>query len=309
MARSDLYISLDQYKRQLPFTCQREGGTRVRGIPLSKYEPGKPLVSIITVVLNGAQNVEQALTSVLGQTYTNIEYIVIDGGSTDGTLDIIRRYDDRIAYWTSERDLGISDAFNKGIAASHGVIIGLLNSDDWYSFHHVEQGVRALMNSEADFVFGDLLFHDASGTVLYRIRGNPNYACDIQSKMPELCHPTVLARRTAYERTGLFDIQYRYAMDYEWFLRLHTRGGKGIYVQDMIGHMRLGGVSDFSHIKALREVREIAVKYGQPRWKAESLFMYRILKGVVRRRLELYVPKLVYQGLRSLVNRSYSARG
>ena len=290
---------------QAPSITRLEGGLRIQGMFNNKSASGKPLVTVVTVVRNGKEHLENAIQSVLSQTYDNIEYIIVDGGSTDGTIDIIKKYDDSIDFWISEPDKGIGDAFNKGIIASHGVIIGLLNSDDWYSPNHLEQGVHALINSEEDFVFGDLLFYDASGTVLYRIRGNPNYACVIHSKMPELSHPTVLAKRTAYENTGLFDIQYRYAMDYEWFLRLHTRGGKGIYVQDMVGHMRLGGLSDFSYIKALREVRDIAVKYGQPRWKAESLFIYRVLKGVLRRKLERWVPRPVHQGLRSLVNKSY----
>ena len=190
-----------------------------------------PLVSIITIVYNGIRQVEQTIASVLGQTYENIEYIVIDGGSTDGTVEIIKRYQDRIAYWVSEPDNGISDAFNKGINAATGEFVGLLNADDRMSADQVALGVQALLNSSADYIFGDLLFHDETGCILYRINGDPDYQRIIDSKMPELCHPTVLARKALYDRIGLFDTRYRYAMDYDWLLRLHRNGGRGLYVK------------------------------------------------------------------------------
>jgi len=197
---------------------------------------------------------------VLTQTYDNIEYIIIDGGSKDGTLDVIRKYEDRIDYWMSEPDKGISDAFNKGIALSSGSIIGILNADDWLSENQIELGVNALNMSSAEFCFGNLLFHDHTGAIRYRIDGDPGYMKVIHSKMPNLCHPTVLVRRTAYERIGLFDSNVRFAMDYEWLLRLHKQGGKGIYVQNLDGHMRVHGTSDISHIKALNEVRQISIR-------------------------------------------------
>src|SRR5687768_15692501 len=92
-----------------------------------------PLVSIITIVFNGQKSIERAINSVLGQTYPNIEYIIIDGGSTDGTIDIIKKYQHKIAFWKSEPDNGIADAFNKGLSCAKGNIIGFVNADDWYN--------------------------------------------------------------------------------------------------------------------------------------------------------------------------------
>lgn len=89
-------------------------------------------ISIVTVSYNAAKTIEQTIKSVINQTYSNIEYIVIDGGSTDGTVDIIRKYEDRIAYWVSEPDGGIFDAMNKGIKVATGEVVGIINSDDWY---------------------------------------------------------------------------------------------------------------------------------------------------------------------------------
>jgi glycosyltransferase involved in cell wall biosynthesis len=265
-----------------------------------------PLTSIITVVYNGEKHLEQTIRSVIDQTYKNIEYLVIDGGSTDGTLDIIRRYEASIDYWVSEPDHGISDAMNKGIAASSGEIIGLLHADDWYSPDQVERGVNALIRSKADFVFGDLYFHDAWGRIHHRINGNPNYGKVIHKRMPELCHPTVLVKRTVYEKFGLFDTEYRIAMDYEWFLRVHKHGGRGEHVKGLLGHMRLGGISDTSYIRELKEVRNISVLYGQPKWAAGLRFCYRIMRTSIRRRMQDWLPACLSRLFRMAINRQYS---
>jgi glycosyltransferase involved in cell wall biosynthesis len=266
------------------------------------------LVSIVTAVYNGARFLEQAIASVRAQTYPNIEYTVIDGGSTDGTLEIIRQYERHLALWLSEPDRGISDAFNKGIAASQGQFIGLLNADDWLSPDQIARGVAALEDASFDFTFGDLQFHDERGEPRFLMRGDPEYARSIRSRMPELCHPTVLARRSAYERVGLFDTTLRYAMDYEWLLRLHVSGGRGRYVPGLLGHMRLGGASDTALIDALKEVRTSAMRYGQPALSAHALFGLRVVKATAGRYLEKWAPRFVYHLARGLMNRQYRAR-
>jgi glycosyltransferase involved in cell wall biosynthesis len=268
--------------------------------------PRQPLVSIITVVKNGERFLEETIRSVLDQTYDNIEHIIIDGGSTDGTLEIIKKYGDRIAFWLSEQDQGIADAFNKGMLLSSGDIIGLVNCDDWLSPDQIAEGVKGLRNSSADFVFGDLLHHDSEGSIFYKIYGDPDYGRRIRSRMPELCHPTVLTWKKTYDRVGLFDVKFRYAMDYEWLLRLHNAGGTGLYVKSMVGHMRVGGVSDYSYRKALREVREISVRYGKPPLLANCLYVARIMKGFLRRVFERHAPRYIYDRVRGIINKRYS---
>ena len=113
-----------------------------------------PVISIITITYNGEKHIEQTIQSVLGQTYPNIQYIIIDGGSTDQTLSIIKKYEQKLYYWVSEKDKGISDAFNKGIAKATGEIVGIINADDWYEPAALEQ-VAARMG-DADVCFGDL---------------------------------------------------------------------------------------------------------------------------------------------------------
>ncbi len=276
--------------------------------PPREHKNKKSDVSVITVVRNARHSLERTIRSVLAQTYASIEYIVIDGASTDGTLDVIRQYDDRIAYWVSEPDKGISDAFNKGIRAATGEYIALLNADDWMSDDQVAAGVAALQASSADYVFGDLLLHDTNGRILYRIKGDPEYKRVIQSKMPEVNHPTVLARRSIYDRVGLFDLGYHYAMDYEWVLRVHAQGGTGLYVEGIAGHMGLGGASDASFRKAVREVRDIAVRYGRNRMVAEIEYRYRIIKGEGRRLLERSLPQPLFDRLRTLFNPRYAGK-
>jgi glycosyltransferase involved in cell wall biosynthesis len=302
------YASLEWYRNKPPHANRETGGAYSRKHRMTPPASKKPLVSIITVVYNCRQHIEQALNSVLSQTYENVEYIVIDGGSSDGTLDVIRKYDNRIAYWMSEPDEGISDAFNKGICAAHGEIIGLLNADDWYPPEHIERGVNALLHTEADFIFGNLLVHDAFGTILYKMFGNPDYALVIHNKMSEICHPTALVRRTAYENVGLFDVSYRYAMDYEWFLRLHRAGGKGLYVKDITVNMRIGGASDVFNTRALNEVRKISVRYGETKVIADILFVFRVVKRGAKHALEKWAPWSLYHMLRKIVNPRYAGK-
>ena len=268
-------------------------------------DQGSPRVSIVTVVRNGAATIERAIRSVLGQTCPAIEYIIVDGASTDGTQEIIRRYEGRLARWISEPDRGISDAFNKGVALANGACIGLLNADDWMEPDQVEIAVGALEASGADFVFGDLIFHDAAGCPVHRITGDPHYARHIRSRMPEVNHPTLLARRSMYERVGPFHLTYKAAMDYDWLLRAHLAGCRGHHEPRILGHMTLAGVSDRSYVRALREVRDIAIRHGQPPAQARALFAYRMLKGASQRGLKRLAPEPLYGLVRGLINRSY----
>ncbi|HBH62451.1 MAG TPA: glycosyltransferase, partial [Nitrospiraceae bacterium] len=170
---------------------------------------------IITIVRNGVKTLEKTIQSVLNQTYDNIAYIIINGGSTDGTLDTIRKYEDKIAYWTSEPDSGISEAFNKGITAATGEIIGIINADDYYEPAAVALAVSVLTQTGADIVHGMVQYRDVNGQKTELFSGNDA----LLYKDMTINHPSVFARRSAYEKIGLFRTDFRYAMDYEWLLR------------------------------------------------------------------------------------------
>ncbi|MGI9493747.1 MAG: glycosyltransferase family 2 protein [Geminicoccaceae bacterium] len=267
----------------------------------------RPLVSLITVVLNGGDAFRRTFESVFAQRYQPIEYIVIDGESTDGSVDLIKRHSDRIAYWVSEPDQGISDAFNKGIAAAKGDYIGLLNADDWLSPEQVEEAVRTLEASDAGFAFGDLLYHAPDGTPLHMIKGDPDYETKIKSLMPALNHPTMLVRRSVFDDIGGFDQRYKVAMDYDWALRAHLAGYKGEYSKNIVGHMTLDGTSDRQFVRSLIEVRRIATSHGQNPLTAWPLFCSRVVKGMAQRLLHRFAPTSFYHALRGLINRDYQS--
>ncbi len=181
-------------------------------------------VSVITVAFNSAKTIERTIDSILTQTYPHVEYIVIDGASSDGTTDLIRRRSKDIDLWLSEPDHGISDAFNKGIAMATGEYISIVNSDDWLEPTHLATAMTALANTRADFVYGDLMLHPPNGQPAYLLIGETNYARRLPHAMPQINHPTIVCRRVVYEKYGLFDVGLFTAMDYVWLLRVHKEG-------------------------------------------------------------------------------------
>lgn len=269
-------------------------------------EARAPIISVVTTVRNGEKTLARTIDSVRAQQLPNLEYIVIDAASSDGTLDIIGANADIITFWKSERDRGISDGFNKGIALSQGKYVTILNADDWLSPGQLTCGIETLERTGADFVFGDMLYHDGSGEPIYRIAGEAAYARRIGHIMPALNHPTVIVRRDAYERFGLFDLNLRLAMDYEFLLRLHRAGCRGVHDPRMVGHMSLAGASDAQSRRALAEVRDISLRHGATRASAWARFFFRLAKGDIRRILERLLPASAAHALRRRVNRQFA---
>jgi glycosyltransferase involved in cell wall biosynthesis/2-polyprenyl-3-methyl-5-hydroxy-6-metoxy-1,4-benzoquinol methylase len=281
-----------------------EGGLRLNGT-VRKSHPGQPLVTIVTVARNMEETIECTIRSVLAQTYKNTEYIIIDGGSSDRTTDIIRRYEHSIDYWVSEPDGGISDAFNKGVSLAQGEFVTFVNADDWLSPDQVEEGAKALTGSTAGYAFGDLAFHDGSDAGQYTIKGDAAYGEKIHKRLPDMNHPTVIARRDLFAAIGGFDERYSIAMDYEWLYRAHLAGYKGLYVPAIVGHMRLDGCSDARYVKAYRQVRDISVEYGYPAWKAQVLFVYRAVRTWMRRVIERVFGEALARKIRQEVHHGF----
>ena len=194
--RTPLAPTVDQYRSEVPSLGRVQGGYRPRSAGQSAAQAHVSRVSVVTVVRNGEATIENTILSVLSQRHPNLEYIVVDGGSTDGTLDILRRYDDRLALWISEPDRGISDAFNKGIALATGDVIGLLNADDTYTPGAVEACVATLRQEvSAGFSFGHCQYMEGNRPA-FLIRGDPEYARIICRRLPALIQPTVFVRRS-----------------------------------------------------------------------------------------------------------------
>lgn len=223
-----------------------KGGKRIRG-NTKQLLPNKPLVTVITVVFNGATTLEHTIRSVMEQTYNNIEHIIIDGGSTDATLDILRKYEENIDYWVSERDAGIYDAMNKGITLARGEYIGMLNSDDFFASPlALEKIATRLIEDNVDAVFSCLDIVDPTDVdrVLrkYRITNFSPLMLRI-GIMP--AHPTFYCRRSCYEMAGPYRTDYRIAADFEMLARLllkHHISWK--FIDNTTVKMRSGGVSN-----------------------------------------------------------------
>lgn len=209
----------------------------------------QPLVSIITIVFNGAAVIRETMESVLHQTYRDLEYIVIDGGSSDGTTDILREYDRRSVDWISEPDNGISDAFNKGIKRARGEIIGLLNAGDRYEPDTVRQVVDAFRaNAGVGVVCGAVQFWRGKQKE-YRCESVP----ELLEREMTVAHPTCFVRADLYRQVGGFSPDYKLAMDYELLLRIKQRGARFVALDHVLANMQHDGVSEENWKAALRE--------------------------------------------------------
>jgi glycosyltransferase involved in cell wall biosynthesis len=182
------------------------------------------LVSIITPSFNQASFLEQTIQSVLGQDYPHIEYLVVDGASTDGSVGIIEKYAGHLAWWVSEKDSGQADAINKGLMRARGEVVAWLNSDDYYLPGAVSAALRVFeQNSDVIMVHGDLLAVDERGqtinTLTYRQLSLQDLLC-----FQIIGQPAVFFRRKALEKAGMLDITYHYLLDHHLWIRLAQQG-------------------------------------------------------------------------------------
>ncbi|RNC72777.1 MAG: glycosyltransferase [Desulfuromonadales bacterium] len=241
------------------------------------------IVSVITVTLNSERHLEEAMESVLAQEWPELDYVIVDGGSTDGTLAIVRRLaegDPRIR-WISEPDRGISDAFNKGIALARGELIGILNSDDTYAAGALRAVAEAFAaNPECDVFHGDMARFEGDRELFVLKPAGPGPAT--WHEMP-LNHPATFVTRRAYDDVGTFDLGLRVAMDYDLVLRLYRHGCRFHYLPQVLAGMRYGGASDERLLAVAREVYAASVRLGYPRWRAGFWSGVRVGKGVVKR--------------------------
>ena len=203
-------------------------------------------VSIITVSFNSAKTITDTIESVLSQDFPEIEYIIVDGCSTDGTVDIIRKHENRISQWISEKDQGMYDAMNKGIAMATGDVIGILNSDDVYMNTHVISDLVRLMQSQnTEVVFADLILVDSSNqnkVIRYYDSGRFHPSKFKFGWMP--AHPTVFVKRELYQRVGKFSTTYQIAADYEMLIRmLAIEKASYAYYPKPVVQMLSGGAS------------------------------------------------------------------
>jgi glycosyltransferase len=216
-------------------------------------------ISVITSVYNNRDTIAEAIESVLSQDHHDVEYIVIDGASTDGTMEIVRRYEQEIDTIVSEPDRGIYDGLNKGIALATGEVVGFLHSDDLFADGKVLSRIaEAFGRHEVQSVYGDLVYvakEDASRVVRYWKSGPFERQKLHKGWMPP--HPTFYVRREVYERHGAFDTSFRIAADYDSILRFLGREKISTrYIPEVLVRMRVGGASNKSLGNLLKKSRE-----------------------------------------------------
>lgn len=251
-------------------------------------------VSVITVCLNSAKTIRDTIESVVTQDYADIEYLVIDGGSTDGTLEIVRSYGTRIARVVSEPDRGMYESMNKGLKLASGDVVGFLHSDDVLATPTtISRIVRAMEQHDAECVFGDIDMVAAGdvGHVVRRWRSGPHRA----GSLPRGWYPphvTLYVRRSVLQEVGPFDEHYRIAADMDHMVRLfEVRGVRSVHLPEVLVRMRVGGASNKSlrniwraNIETWQSLRRHGFRVGP--WFIGAKLLRKVLQLSLRRRAD-----------------------
>ena len=262
---------------QRSITANFEGGLRTQNI-IKKNLPNRPLITIITAVLNNEKYLEESILSLHKQKYDNYEHIVVDGGSKDKTLEVIKKYENRIDYWCSEKDRGIYDAFNKGMQLANGEYLGFLNSDDVYTDDALEILYKYINNYPSkDFIFGSVKKHWGilHGYKPYKIHWSWGFYSS---------HSTgFFIKKKAAKEVGLYNLKYKYSSDYDYFFRMIVKKkmqGIGTRKNEIFGIFRRGGYS--STIKFsdhFKEEIQIRLDNKQNKLLVLLIYIYKYIKN------------------------------
>ena len=225
---------------------------------MDNYKNNKPKISIITVVYNGEKYLEETIQSIISQTYDNMEYIIIDGGSTDGTLDIIKKYEDKISYWISEKDGGISDAFNKGVKASTGEYINFQGDGDGFISSDALEKVFEGINSDEDiFVSARIKRVDIYGKELFRSKHIENFDKKSLLFRMSLPHQGLFTHKSYFDKYGLFDVDNTFCMDYDHLLRSYHNFPKVVTKDIVVARWRDDGLGNGRTLEIFKEYDKI----------------------------------------------------
>ncbi len=239
-----------------------------------------PKISVITISYNAEKTIEDTINSVLSQNYNNLEYIIIDGGSTDKTVEIIKKYESKITYWVSEKDNGISDAFNKGIKVATGDIVGIINSDDQY----LPGALKAIANNyeeNIDVYRGIELLYDSLNDVQYEYKPSMKFRV-IPIKI-NVTHSATFVSKKAYEKYGVFDTNFKIAMDLDLLRRFYWKGAKFKKVDFVLSRFNSGGISTMDVEKGDKEREEIVLKNGGSFFYLIVYKLWKILTRIIKK--------------------------
>ncbi len=252
-------------------------------------------ISIITVCYNAELNIEKTILSVLNQIVPVYEYIIIDGGSTDNTMKIVKSYIEKflalgVSYiYQSQKDEGISDAFNKGIAISTGELIGLINADDEL-LKNTSQILQRIYTKDIDIYYGNCIWVDKINNLEFISKPKIQIPCHLGILLYEMVmiHPSTFITLKAYRKVGGYNIQYKYCMDQELLYRMYCAGVKFSYVDKELTIFQAGGISDTNPIKVFNEASRIAISSGEPVWKVKGIKLKKICRDFLARKAKKY---------------------
>lgn len=251
----------------------------------SPYFSDNPLISIVTISRNAGTTIHRTIESVVNQSYNNVEYILIDGGSTDDTVDKILTYQQNLSFFLSEPDHGISDAFNKGISVCNGEIIGLLNADDWYPKGTLQEIATNYLKNRTKIFHGNLVFHKRSFKKPKTLRPR----IDQLSRTMALFHPTVFIPKVFYEKGGLFRNELKVAMDYDLLLRFLNYGFQYHYIDRELAEMSDGGFSQINWKTGFKEVELIRRNQGLNATVSKTLYAIETLIKVLKTSINRFI--------------------
>ena len=242
-------------------------------------------ITIITIVYNGAKEIEKTIKSVLKQKRKEVEYIIIDGKSVDNTMKIVGQYANNIDIISSESDDGIADAFNKGIKLAHGDYIGLINSGDIL----LEGVIDYLIEHETELTSYDILYGDC------QIDDKQNNRIYIKEAFPlekiwyglPFSHQACFISKKAYDYFGMYDVKYKICMDYALIREMYAKGAKFLYMPIQIARFATEGISYRKPVQTMKEAMYIATQYGLPQLKATVYAIKHIGRHYIKRLLEI----------------------
>ncbi|PAX60061.1 glycosyltransferase family 2 protein [Brunnivagina elsteri] len=280
--------TISDYSNKQIDTLELKGGLKVNGVTKTDVDSNQLLVTIITVVFNADKSLESTIKSVINQSYENIEYILIDGGSTDNTLDILRKYENDIDYWISEADNGIYDAMNKGISLSNGSLIGIINAGDMYKEEAIEIVVNYYEKEQLSSVYvGDckLFINQNDQWILMSAKSR-------QFPYRMIPHPSTFISASIYKNYGLFDDSFKIAADYDLLCRLYKKSVPFVYINEVITIACPPGLSSNYYLANI-EALKVRLRHRLPFISSISITILGFLKATVRTTIKYFLKKQI----------------
>ena len=243
---------------------KQEGGQRISGTYQLQSSAEKPVVSVITVVYNSEKLLERTIQNILSQTYQNIELIIVDGGSKDGTLDIIKKYNDKISYWVSEKDNGLYDAMDKGLQLASGDYVWYINSGDLIFDDTTTEKIFANNPTYADIYYGDTLYVNVNYEPIGLRNDITNKKLPAQLSVDSfqygmvICHQAFIMKRSIAAR---YDLQYKYVADYDWEIACTKNAKTAIHTNQVLAKFLTEGFSTKHRKASVKEKYKVMLKH------------------------------------------------